>query len=202
MMSRRNVVVCLLIVCAAGLQALGDGPLATAAPAAAVVIPATITSASPDGLVVSTQNGPIQVKMTAQTRVQKRVPAGLEDIKVGDYVGAAARREANGSLTAVYINVFQGGLRAQIPQGQSSVDAGNVMTNAVVTDSVAAVSGRTLTLALPGGPVRIDVPPGTEIARQFVTTRADLKAGRNVTVRGTQNADGSVTATSITINPH
>ena len=202
MMLQRSAGICLSLFLAAAMLVVGEPAVTSAAPAAAVVIPATVTSVSPDGLVVSTQNGSIQVKTTTQTRVQKRVRARIEDIKVGDFIGAAARREADGSLTAVYINIFQGGLRTQISQGQSPMDGGNVMTNAIVTDYVTAISGRTMTVRYQGGTVRIAVPPGAEITRMFVTTRADLQAGRNVTVRGTQNGDGSLTAGSITINPH
>ncbi len=203
---QERAAICLFALLAAAVLVVGEPVVMNAAPAAAVVItvviPATITSVSPNGLVVTTQSGSMQVKTTAQTRVQKRVRATIDDIKAGDFVGAAAHRETDGSLTAVYINIFQGGLRTQISQGQSPMDGGNVMTNAIVTDYVTAVSGRAMTVRYQGGTVRIIVPPGAEITRMFVTTRADLQAGRNVTVRGTQNGDGSLTAGSITINPH
>jgi hypothetical protein len=200
-MHRKSALIPLLVLAAAGLPALGTGLLADGAPAAVVVIPGTITSISPDGLVIRVQNGSVRVRTTAQTRVQRRVRAKVEDIQVGDFVGAAARKEANGSLTAVFINIFEGGLRSQIRQGQSTMESGDVMTNAIVTSYVSAISGRTMSVAYEGRTAQIIVPPTAQITRMFVTTRADLKVGRTVSVRGTQDADGSVSASSITIDP-
>ena len=49
--------------------------------------------------------------------------------------------------------------------------------------------------------VRINVPPGAEITRYFVTTRADLRVGRRVLALGAAGADGSLIARSIQIAP-
>lgn len=199
-MRPRNAVVWLLILPLAGGQLFSRTPPTGAAPAT-VVAEGVITSVARDSLVILTSGGSTQVKTTAQTRVSRRILATLDDINVGDFIGASARKEADGTLTAVYINIFPPSLRNQIPEGQSPWLGGNIMTNAVVTESVTAVSGRTLFVKFRDTTARINVPAGAEITRYFVTTRADLRAGRRVLVIGTDNGDGSLIARSIQIAP-
>ena len=199
-MRHRSAVVSLLVLLAAGGRSIGEISLTGAAPAT-VFAEGTITSISRDGFVIMASGGPTQVKMTAQTRVSRRITAAFDDIKVGDYIGASARREADGSLTAVYINIFPPSLRNQIPEGQSPWLGGNVMTNAVVTEYVTAVSGRTLSVTFRDVMVRINVPPSAEITRYFVTTRADLRVGRRVLALGATDGDGNLIARSIQIAP-
>jgi len=136
-----------LLVLLVGGQLIRTVPATAAAPAT-VFAEGTITSISPDALVVATSSGSTQVKPTPQTRVSRRIAVTLDAITAGDYIGASSRREADGSLTA-----------------------------------------------------RINFPPGTEITRYFVTTRADLRVGRRVLALGTAGADGSLIAISIQIAP-
>jgi hypothetical protein len=189
-----------LLVLLVGGQLIGTVPPTGAAPGT-VFAEGTITSIAPDGLVLATSSGSTQVKMTAQTRVSRRIAVTLDDIKSGDYIGASSRREADGSLTAVYVNIFPPSLRNQIPEGETPWLGGNVMTNAVVTEYVTGISGRTLLVKFRDMTVRINVPPGAEITRYFVTTRADLRVGRRVLALGTTGADGSLIARSIQIAP-
>jgi hypothetical protein len=150
----------------------------------------TLTSAS---------GAQIQVKTTAETFLIDRLMANLEEIKAGDFVAVTARKESNGSLTAVSINIFAPAMRGRVREGQWPMETGNIMTNAVVTEYVSRVSGRTISLAITGGSPTIAVPPGAEVHRLVLITLHDLRAGMHVTVRGSANADGSVTASSVTV---
>ncbi len=197
-MQRWTVLLALLVFLTGTPLAPGLGAPAGAAPAATTA-EGTIASAGADAFVVTTAAGPTQVRTTAGTRVLGETPVGLDNIKVGDLVGIEARKEANGSLTAVSIHILPAAMRAQFRQAQFPMENGNIMTNAAVTETVQSVSGRTLTLAYPAGTAKIDVPPSAAIQRLAVMTRAALKPGARVTVRGTANADGSLTATSITV---
>ena len=189
-----------MLVVLVGGQLIRTVPATAAAPAT-VFAEGTITSISPDALVVATSRGSTQVKLTPQTRVSRRIAATLDDIKAGDFIGASSRREADGSLTAVYVNIFPPSLRHQIPEGEFPWLGGNVMTNAVVAEYVTGISGRTLLVKFRDTTVRINVPPGAEITRYFATTRADLRVGRRVLALGTSGADGSLIARSIQIAP-
>lgn len=197
-MRHESALFCLLVLLAAGAQLLGGGIPTDAAPAGPPVVrtEGTIASVEADDLVITTAGGRTQVKTAAEMRVLRRVPVKLEDIKAGDFIAAAARKEGDGSLTAVDIKIFPASLKGQIRDGQFP-EACNIMTNAVVTETVSQVSGGTVSLAYKDGTAKINVPPTTKISRLEVSTRSDLRAGMRVSIRGTSNADGSLTATSI-----
>lgn len=170
------------------------------AAAAAQTTTGTIDSVGTGVLTLtSTAGARVQVMTTAETFVLDRLSARLEDIKVGDFIGVAARKEAGGALTAVSINIFAPALRGRIREGQFPMESGDIMTNAVVTQYVSRVAGRTVSLAITGGVATITVPPGAEIHRLVLIAPSDLRAGMRVTVRGSANPDGSMTASSVTV---
>lgn len=197
-MRHEAAVLCLLVLLAGGTSVLDGGIAARAAPAV-VVVDGTIAQVGPDGLVLMTASRRTRIKTSADTIIRRRLPARIEDIKVGDYIGVAASRGPDGSLTAVDINIFPTGSQGVIRDGQSMMSTGNVMTNAVVIEYVSGVSGRTVSLAYSGGTAKVTVPPAATVHRLVVTTRSDLRPGRHVVARGTGNGDGSLTAASITI---
>ncbi len=140
----------------------------------------------------------VQVKTTAETRIIRRQPADLADIRPRDFIGVAAKKEADGSLTAVSINIFPADFKGRVREGQFPMESGNIMTNAVVSQYVGRVAGRTVYLTYKEGTAVIRVPAGAEIHRLTLIAFDDLKVGMHATVRGTRNPDGSVTASFIT----
>lgn len=156
-----------------------------------------IASVGPDLVVVTVSAGRKQVRMTATTRVENWVPTRLADIKAGDMVGVTARKEMNGSLSAVEIHIFPTGQQIRARQFPMANDT--IMTNAAVTTVVSAVSGRSITLSYDGKPVKINVPASTDIRRVTAGTREGLKEGRRITAFGTANADGSLTARTVIV---
>ncbi len=188
-MRRLTILLCLLAL-------LGGAPAGSAP--AVTTVQGTIASIDAHGLALATAAGRTHVETTAGTRVLDRFPARLQDIWVGDFIGVAARKEPDGALTAVSINILSA-LKGQAREGQFPMENGNIMTNAVVTRYVSRVAGRTVTLAYAGGTASIRVPPGTEIHRLAPGSLGELKAGMRVSVRGTERGDGTLTALSITI---
>ena len=177
--------------------------LAPAAPAAPALDQAegTIASVAADGLVISTRGGPqLRVTVSPDTTVIQRRRVGLEDIRPNDFVGVTARRELDGSLVALSINIFPPEFRTRIQQAQFVMDTGNVMTNATVFQNVRRVEGRTLYLKLNDGSAVITVPGDAVVLRLTLITVRDLRPGMTVTARGTRAADGSLTATTISVD--
>jgi hypothetical protein len=143
-------------------------------------------------------NDKVRVVATADTRIILRSVVLLTEVKPNDFVAVTSKREADGSLTAVLINIFPPEFRGRVREAQFVMESGNMMTNAIVFQNVKRVDGRTLYLKLPDGTSVISVPPMTDIFRLSVIRLVDLKPGMRVVVRGASEADGSLVAASIT----
>ena len=73
-----------------------------------------------------------------------------------------------------------------------------------ITGSIIAEDSSSITLALPAGTSGSKIifySSGTTISKMVSGTGKDLTTGTNVSVTGTTNSDGSVTAQSIQIRP-
>lgn len=172
-----------------------------AAPPPAALVEGTITAVDPGAITITTRAGAqLRVVVGADTRVIQRKAVRLEDIKRNDFVGVTARREPDGGLTAISINIFPPEFKGRIREAQFVMDTGNVMTNATVFQNVRRIEGRTLYLRMPEGTVVITVPRAAEVFKLNLITLADLKAGMRVQVRGMTNPDGSMLATTISVD--
>jgi hypothetical protein len=159
----------------------------------ATVNGSTVTVASPDG-------SQKVAKVLADTLILSREMATLGTIKPGDALAVTAKRGADGSLTAVSINIFSPDLWSRTRKGQWTMESGDIMTNAVVADTVERVEGRTLYMKLDQGTGAISVPAATAIHRLTPIRLSDLKPGMRVTVRGVADPDGTIKASSITFD--
>jgi len=172
-----------------------------AAPAPATLADGTITAVDGSVVTIATRAGSqLRVVVGADTRVIQRKAARLEDIRRNDFVGVTARREPDGGLTAISINIFPPEFKTRIREAQFVMDTGNIMTNATVFQNVRRIEGRTLYLRMPEGAVVITVPRAAEVFKLTLITLADLKPGMRVQVRGTPNPDGSLLAATITVD--
>ncbi|HEX4841210.1 MAG TPA: hypothetical protein VFV60_03495, partial [bacterium] len=124
----------------------------------------------------------------------------LETIKPNNFVGVTARRESDGSLTAISINIFPPEFRGRVREAQFVMDTGNVMTNATVFQSVRRIAGRTLYLKVNDGSVVIAVPKEAEVWLLTVMKAADLRPGTHAVARGGSGTDGTFVATAITVD--
>ena len=160
-----------------------------------------IAAVESDAVTITTQAGAqVRVLISAETTIIQRRPVALETIKPNDFVGVTALREADGSLTALSINIFPPEYKDRIRQAQFVMETGNIMTNAVVFQNVRRVEGRTLYLKLAEGSVIIAVPNDAAVLRLTLAKVDDLRPGMAVVVRGTARADGSLAATTITVD--
>ena len=77
-----------------------------------------------------------------------------------------------------------------------------IMRGGAVTGSILSMDTNSLTVKLADGSTKIVLFSGTTTYENTIAAQAsDLKVGGEVAVFGTSNSDGSVTATSIQINP-
>ncbi len=193
-----RVVPSLVMAAALGLMLQQAG---VSAPAATGQIEGTIASVEPGVVTLTPRTGnPVHVLVTAETQIIQRKPVALESIRPNDVVGVTARREADGSLTAISINIFPPEFKDRIRQAQFVMETGNIMTNAAVFQNVRRIEGRTLYLKLGDGSVVIAVPKDAAVLRLTLGKITDLKPGMQVVVRGAAAADGGLTAATITVD--
>ena len=164
-------------------------------------IEGTLAAISRDTLAVTLPDGSVKpVMLLPDSLVLGREPATLDSIKPNDAVGVASRRESDGSLTADYINIFSPELWNVVRKGTFPMESGDLMSNAVVTEYVAGVQGRVLTLKYQGETTAINVPENTRINRLITEKVNDLTKGTHIIVRATVNSEGYIVASSVIYN--
>lgn len=189
------------LVLAAAIVAVQQSAAVRAAPAPGGQAEGTITAVETAAVTVTTRTGSqVRIAVTGDTLVIQRKPVKLEDIKRNEFVGVTARREADGSLTAISINIFPPEFKGRVREAQFMMESGNIMTNATVFQNVRRIEGRTLYLKLGDGTAVIAVPRDVEVIRLTVIRFSDLKPGMRVVVRGSTGSDGGLVASTITVD--
>ncbi len=175
---------------------------AGAAPADQIsVVNGTIAAVNGSTLTITLDAGAEKVvKVQPETLILSRETTTLGAIKPGDAMGIAAKRGADGSLTAISINIIAPELWSRARKGQFPMESGDVMTNAVVMQIADRVEGRTLYLKYNDGAAAIIVPAATEIHSVTSVRLGNLKPGMRVTVRGLGNPDGTIRVSTITFD--
>lgn len=159
------------------------------------------------------------VKLPDNVRVSVRVPAKLDDIKSGTYVGTAAKPGPNGTLVASEVHIFPEARRGvgeghhamtELPgstmtnatvAGVSTVASKghDSMTNATVENIGASGGGRTLKLTYKGGEQTVFVSDKTPVILTEVGSRASLTPGAHVIVYARREAGGDLLAQRISV---
>ena len=188
-----------------GILAFGVAALILAGAGSAFAQGAPGTSI--DGTIVSVANGVITLTLadgtqkmadvSATTLILGRQAATVADLTTGEAMGIAAHRDADGNLVADSINIFAPAMWDVVRKGQWPMDNGDIMTNAMVDQSVQGMNGRVLTMRLAERNAEITVPDGAQIHRLVSVMLSDLTPGLHILVRGTQSQDGTWQASAI-----
>jgi hypothetical protein len=169
----------------------------TTAAQPATTLEGTVASSTAASAVVTTEKGQITVILTPKTRVTRRLPASIADIKVGSFLGVTATKQANGTLLAVSVSILDA-FRDVARARQYPMTSGNIMTNAPVTAIVVRKTGRSVKMDYQNHSAFVFIPETIPIRRVVPAKPADITAGAHVIVRG--EADGGhITAASISI---
>ena len=154
----------------------------------------TVVELAPSLMTVETNAGPVVVVMDDNTTYEREDRVSLADVLPGDFVGVTARLLGD-RLSGVALHVFSA-IQTNVRQGQSPMsgpNAGNLMTNAIVT----SVGDGQITLRFGDQDVTIDTPSGIQVTRPLPGTAADVREGVRVTAAGTREGDGTLRAAAV-----
>lgn len=150
--------------------------------------------------VKSREGAKVPVKLADNYALMEVTKAKLADIKVGDYVGAAAVRRPDGTLRAQEVLIFPHFARGSA-EGHSPWDLtpDSTMTNATVAQVEARGEGRVLSLKYKGGEATVHVPAAAPIVTFGIGHISQLVPGAHVFIQGTRLPDGTITTTSVLV---
>lgn len=159
-----------------------------------------IEKADGDMLALKTRDGAmLNLKIDDKTRVTALVKATAADIKPDTFIGIAGVPRPDGSIEAFSIHIPPAALRGN-GEGERPWDAkpGSTMTNAYAQSLVVAGNGQMLTVKNKDGEKKVVLTPATVIAAAAPADRAELKAGAQIIILGSEKqADGTVLVKSM-----
>jgi len=137
------------------------------------------------------------LSLGSQTAIFTSQPSSLSAIKPGDFIASAAVRGADGKLRSKELRIFPEALRG-IGEGQRPMDAPQtLMTNAAVSEVVAAPEGDVVKVKYKDGTADLVVGPQVPIKAVVASEAKSLKPGEKVFVLATKGQDGTLTAKRI-----
>jgi len=150
--------------------------------------------------VKTTDGQSVTLKLAPNLAISAVVKLNASEIKPGSFIGAGARPMADGSLSAIQINVFP---EAQRGTGEGHRDWAampqTTMTNATVAETVSAVNGPVVTLKYKDGEKKLVIGPDAIILTTVPAEAADLKVGAEFVTTATKNEDGTYSTARITV---
>jgi len=145
-------------------------------------------------MVLKTRDGVLlNVKVDEKTRVTALVKATLADIKPDTFIGIAGVPRPDGGIEAFSIHIPPAAIRGQ-GEGVRPWDArpGSSMTNAYFESAVASTDGHVLTVKNKDGEKKVIVTNATAIAAAAPADRAELKAGAQIIIFGSEKQPDGV----------
>jgi hypothetical protein len=149
-------------------------------------------------LILHASNGAeTSIALDSNTAVFINQPSSLGAIKAGDYVASAAVKGADGKLRSKELRIFPEALRG-LGEGQRPMDAPDtLMTNASVSEVLAAPEGQVVKVKYKNGTADLIVGPDVPIIAVVASEPSALKPGEQVSIIATKSPDGTITATRI-----
>ena len=160
----------------------------------------TVERLDGQNLMVKSREGPeMTIVLAPNFTVAAVVKKSLDDIKAGDFVGAASTRGTDGKLHALEVLIFPEAMRGT-GEGERPWDLtpDSLMTNATVSGTSSAPQGQVLKVTYKGGESEITVTPNTPIVTFAPGDASLLKPGAAVIVFALKKPDGTLTASRVT----
>jgi hypothetical protein len=148
--------------------------------------------------VKSREGQQLTIALAPNFTVAAVVKKSLDDIKAGDFVGAASTKGTDGKLHALEVLIFPEALRGT-GEGERAWDLtpDSLMTNATVAGMASAAQGQALKVTYKGGESEIIVAPSTPVVTFAPGDASLLKPGAAVFIGAIKKPDGSLTAARV-----
>ena len=154
-------------------------------------ISGTLTKIDNNTLTLTTDQGPVTVNVGSDTTVGKITTGTLSDLHEGQSLTVTSTQDAKGNVITIII------IRPQDQGTLPTPPAG--ATRRGVSGTITKIDGDTLTLTTDQGPVTVNVSSDTTVGKITTGALSDLREGQSLTAIGSKDANGNVTAISITI---
>ena len=167
-------------------------------------IRAAIEKVDGNVLLLKARNGDqLKVTMADNARYAAMIKGTLDELKPDTYIGITSMPQADGTLKAIAIHIFQPQQRGT-GEGHRPWDLtpGSTMTNAAIETTVAAADGQMITVKYKQGDKvdekKVLITPQTVIVRYVPGDKGELKTGVHIIIgAATKNADGSFGAVAL-----
>jgi hypothetical protein len=167
-------------------------------------IRASIEKVDGNVLMLKARNGDqLKVTMADNARYAAMIKGTLDELKPDTYIGITSMPQADGTLKAIAIHIFQPQQRGT-GEGHRPWDLtpGSTMTNAAIETTVAAADGQMITVKYKQGDKveekKVLITPQTVIVRYVPGDKGELKTGVHIIIgAATKNADGSFGAVAL-----
>jgi hypothetical protein len=176
----------------------------------------TVSSLSASSVTVTTKAGPVAVALSPKTGYAAALPASVDDIKPGTFIGTA-NVATGGAARALEVVVFPdsmrgvgegdypwdlspGGGHSSMTNGTVRPHAGSSMTNATVKH-VSSNGVLTISVAYKGGTKEIAIPPNVPIVRLEPGKASLLANGTHVFVVAIPHG-GALGAAFVVVGQH
>ena len=147
------------------------------------------------------ENKPVKLRLAPTASVAASIKSTLSDIRPGVYIGVAALPQADGTLRALEVHIFDETMRGTA-EGHRPWDLlpESTMTNAVVQEIATSVDGHSVMLRYKNGQKQILIPTGTTIVTYLPGSVAELKPGATVFIpAATNQPDGTLEAQRVMV---
>jgi hypothetical protein len=160
----------------------------------------TVDKVDGQNLTVKSRDGQsLTVALAPNFTVRGVVAKSVADIKAGDYVASTSVKGPDGTLKAIEVHIFPENMRGTA-EGQFPWDLvpDSVMTNATVSQITGAPQGQVMKVKYKDSEAEVTVPPGIPIVGYVPADVALLKPGTTIFIVARKQADGTLTAASVT----
>lgn len=186
------------LLCALAIGFAGLSALPASSQQADMRMQGTVEKIDSQSLLLRGKDGTTSlVSLDSKTTIFTNQPSSLSAIKAGDYVASAAIKGADGKLRSKELRIFPEALRG-IGEGQRPMNAPDtLMTNASVSEVVAAPEGGVVKVKYKDGTAELIVGPQVPVTAVIASDASALKTGTRVFVTATKATDGALKATRI-----